>query len=179
MSSSAPLPTAAAFRAAMSHFATGVTVVSSWRDGQPYGLTVSAFCSVSLDPLLVLVSLHRTSRTCAQIVQSGIFAVNILTAEQQTMAERFAGQEERHAMFIEIQHHRGISGAPCLEDTLACVECQVVASYPGGDHVLLLGQVVALTTDLRMTAEPSASGEPLLVYRSDYRRLRADVTEGA
>jgi flavin reductase (DIM6/NTAB) family NADH-FMN oxidoreductase RutF len=176
MSSSAP--TAAAFRAAMSHFATGVTVVSSWWDGQPYGLTVSAFCGVSLEPLLVLVSLQRASRTGALIAQSGIFAVNILTAEQQTMAARFAGQEERHAMFIEIPHHRGISGAPCLENALACVECRVVARYPGGDHVLLLGQVVALTTDLRMTAEPSASDEPLLVYRSDYRRLHADVTEG-
>jgi flavin reductase (DIM6/NTAB) family NADH-FMN oxidoreductase RutF len=163
----------------MSHFATGVTVVTTWWDERPYGLTVSAFCAVSLDPLLVLVSLQRTSRTSALIAQSGIFAVNILAAEQQAVAVRFASQEERHAVLAEIPHQRGITGAPCLEEVLACVECRVVASYPGGDHVLLLGQVAALSTALSTAAEPAASGEPLLVYRAGYRRLHPVVTDGA
>ncbi len=92
--------TSEAFRQAMGRFATGVTVVTTIYDGQPYGLTVSAFCSVSLDPLLVLVSLQQSSQTLAVIDKSECFAVNVLTAQQQPLAFRFARKDRQSKTFV-------------------------------------------------------------------------------
>jgi flavin reductase (DIM6/NTAB) family NADH-FMN oxidoreductase RutF len=158
-----------AFRQAMSRFASGVTVVTTLYSGQPYGLTVSAFCSVSLDPLLVLVSLQQSSQTLTFIEKSGCFAVNLLTAQQQPLAVRFARKDRQGKLFSDIPHHRGarVRDVALFDEALARVECRVAGSYPGGDHMLLLGQVMAIECG----TEAQAS-EPLLVYYSAFRALQ-------
>jgi 3-hydroxy-9,10-secoandrosta-1,3,5(10)-triene-9,17-dione monooxygenase reductase component len=162
--------TSEAFRQAMGRFATGVTVVTTLSGGQPYGLTVSAFCSVSLDPLLVLVSLHQSSQTLAFIDKSGCFAVNVLAAQQQPLAVRFARKDRQGKIFSDIPHHRGarMRDVALFDEALARVECRVAGRYPGGDHVVLLGQVMAV--ECSRQAEASA---PLLFYRSAFQGLQA------
>jgi len=164
-----PGVTSEAFRQAMGRFATGVTVVTTICDGQPYGLTLSAFCSISLDPLLVLVSLQQTSQTLAVIGRSGCFAVNVLSAQQRPLALRFARTDRQGKTFGDIPHHRGVLAVALFDEALARVECRVVGRYPGGDHVLLLGQVTAI----EWSSEAQAR-EPLLFYRSAFRALRTD-----
>lgn len=155
------------YRAALASFATGVTVVTTSHERQPYGLTVSAFCSVSLDPPMVLVSLRQSSHTFSVIRQSAVFGVNILAAEQQPLASRFARKDRSSKTFADIPHHVGVTHAPLIDEALARIECRVVATYPGGDHALLLGQVVAI--ELRTEAPAS---EPLLYYRAAFRTPR-------
>jgi flavin reductase (DIM6/NTAB) family NADH-FMN oxidoreductase RutF len=160
--------TTEAFRQAMGRFATGVTVVTTIHSGQPYGLTVSAFCSVSLDPLLVLVSLQKSSQTLAFIDKSGCFAVNVLAAHQQPLAVRFASRDRRGKIFSDIPHHRGarLRDVALFDESLVRVECRVAGHYPAGDHVLVLGQVITL--ECGAEAPPIA---PLLFYCSAFRDL--------
>jgi flavin reductase (DIM6/NTAB) family NADH-FMN oxidoreductase RutF len=164
--------TSEAFRQAMGRFATGVTVVTTISGGQPYGLTVSAFCSVSLDPLLVLVSLHQSSQTLAVIDRSGCFAVNVLAAQQQSLAVRFARKDPRAKTFSDIPHHRGarMRDVAVFDEALASVECRTVGTFPGGDHVLLVGEVM----DIECSPEAQTS-EPLLFYRSAFRALGTET----
>lgn len=154
----------------MACFASGVTVVTTMHQRQPYGLTVSAFCSVSLEPPLVLVSLQRGSRTLTMIGQSGVYAVNVLTAEQQSLAARFAARDPYGKTFADIPHHLGIAGVPLLDTALMRVECRVAASYPGGDHTLLLGEVVAIEGPDESFVSP-----PLLTYRSALQALQSQA----
>jgi flavin reductase (DIM6/NTAB) family NADH-FMN oxidoreductase RutF len=161
--------TSETFRQAMSRFATGVTVVTTIYCGQLYGLTVSAFCSISLDPLLVMVSLQQSSQTLGFIDRSGCFAVNVLAAQQQPLAVRFASRDRQSKIFHDIPHHRGgrMREVALFDEALACLECRVADRYPGGDHVLLLGQVMAL----KCSTEAQAS-EPLIFYSSAFRALK-------
>jgi flavin reductase (DIM6/NTAB) family NADH-FMN oxidoreductase RutF len=159
------------FRPTLARFATGVTVVATVFEDRFYGLTVNAFCSVSLDPPLVLISLENGSQTLGVLRQSQVFSVNILTNQQQELSKRFARKEvEVHKSFDDIPLHRGITGVPLFDETLAYIECQVVAEYAGGDHTIFLGQVVQL--QYRREGE---SGEqelqPLLYFCSRYCEL--------
>jgi flavin reductase (DIM6/NTAB) family NADH-FMN oxidoreductase RutF len=158
------------FRAAMSHFATGVTIVTTAHEGAYYGLTVNAFCSVSLDPCLVLISLDRGSQTYAMIQRSQVYTVNMLTARHQHLAERFARKDTGTGKaFGDIQLHTQETGAPIFDEALAYVECRVVAEYPGGDHALLLGEVIALKSQPMENVEPMGDDAlPLLYYRSQF-----------
>jgi flavin reductase (DIM6/NTAB) family NADH-FMN oxidoreductase RutF len=160
------------FRQAMSHFASGVTVVTTIAGGEPHGLTVSAFCSISLQPPLVLVSLRRSSRTLPAIEQSRCFAVNLLTARQRLLATRFALADRQSALFHDVPHHRGtrLHEVALFDEALSRIECRVAGRYPGGDHVLLLGEVMAIES----TAEGS-DDEPLIAYGSAFRSLRAQA----
>ena len=150
-------------RATMAQFASGVAVITTTYAGEQYGMTVSAFCSVSLEPPVALVSLARTSRTCAMIRESGVYAVNVLAAEQLSLARRFAGQDPRGKTFADIPWHRGVTGAPLLDQALARIECRVAAEYPGGDHALLLGSVVAIER-----LDQPAAAHPLLYYAATF-----------
>lgn len=152
-------------RATMAQFASGVAVVTTIHAGEPYGTTVSAFCSVSIDPPMALVSLARSSRTLAMIRASGVYAVNVLLADsQRPLARRFAGRDPRGKTFADILYHQGATGAPLFDEALARIECRVAAEYPGGDHALLLGSVVAI-----QRREPEQSGHPLLYYAATLR----------
>lgn len=119
-------------RATMAQFASGVAVVTTIHAGEPYGTTVSAFCSVSIDPPMALVSLARSSRTLAMIRASGVYAVNVLLADsQRPLARRFAGRDPRGKTFADILYHQGATGAPLFDEALARIECRVAAEYPG------------------------------------------------
>jgi flavin reductase (DIM6/NTAB) family NADH-FMN oxidoreductase RutF len=133
------------FRQVMGHFATGVTVVTTRGQQTLAGLTVNAFCSVSLNPPLILICVDLTSATRPVIRESGIFAVNILTDKQEHLSRCFAtSSAERYEGFCHASYHVAATGAPIIDDTLAFIDARVVAEYPGGDHVIFLGQVEAI-----------------------------------
>lgn len=149
------------FRSVLGRFATGVTVVTT-RDaaGVDHGMTVSAFCSASLSPPLVLMCIDRAAHTLPVLKQVGFCAVNILAQGQEALSRRFAWQET--GRFDGIGYSRGISGAVLLEETLAWLECRVVASYEAGDHEIVIGAV---------EAAEDRSERPLLYYRGGYAQL--------
>jgi 3-hydroxy-9,10-secoandrosta-1,3,5(10)-triene-9,17-dione monooxygenase reductase component len=151
------------FKAALSQFASGVTVVTT-RDaaGKPLGLTVSAFCSVSLDPPLVLVSIAAGSESHRGFRESGRFAVSILGEGQRDVSKRFAWGEDRFAgLAVEV----GSTDAILVPGAVAHLECTVQAAHPAGDHVLYVGLVE------RAEVRP---GRPLLYHRGAYRELEAE-----
>jgi flavin reductase (DIM6/NTAB) family NADH-FMN oxidoreductase RutF len=160
----------AQFRATMSRFATRVTVVTTASGGVFVGATVNAFCPVSLTPPLVLISLEHASSTLAQIRQSGIYAINILTAQQQHLAQRFARKEsDGHKSFADIALRDGVTGAPLFAEALVHIECRLAAEHPGGDHTLVVGEVLALEYGLAQSGEDAAA--PLTCYRSTFGTL--------
>jgi flavin reductase (DIM6/NTAB) family NADH-FMN oxidoreductase RutF len=148
------------FRQVMSHFASGVTVVTTAAEGYLSGITVSSFTSLSLEPTLVLICIDLRSTTHAAIATSGLFAVNMLTEEQAHLSQRFAAPNVER--FVPGSFTLSERGLPLLVDTLASLECRVVNAFPGGDHTIYVGEVVAART---------GSGRPLLYYRSGYRQL--------
>jgi flavin reductase (DIM6/NTAB) family NADH-FMN oxidoreductase RutF len=152
-------------RDALGCFATGVTVVTCLAgNGQPAGLTVNSFTSVSLDPPLLLVCLHRMAASSGALVEATHFAINVLQNGQQPASIRFATRAEDR--FGTTPWSRGEAGAPILADSLGVFECERYAVYDGGDHHILVGQVVKASFD--------ASLDPLLYFRGRYRRLHFD-----
>ena len=152
------------FRTTMARFATGVTVVTTTLDHTYFGLTVNAFCSVSLNPPLILVSLDLGSQTYASIRRSGVFAVNMLAQEQEPLALRFARKDLSSKTFDDIAIRAGeATGVPLFAEALACIECRVAHEYPGGDHALMLGEVVNVAC-----SSDRLANEPLLYYRSAF-----------
>jgi flavin reductase (DIM6/NTAB) family NADH-FMN oxidoreductase RutF len=152
------------FRQALGQFASGVTVVTSRVPGAPpVGLTVSAFCSVSLDPPLVLVSIDSRSETHAAFRASGAFAVSILAEGQAEVSRLFArpGPDKFTAVPLEA----GANGAPLVAGALAHLECAVRSAHEEGDHVVYVGEI------RRLAVHP---GRPLVYHRGTYRRLGED-----
>lgn len=153
----------AEFRAVLGRFASGVTVVTTIREGKPHGVTVNAFTSLSLDPPLVLICIDKTSHVHDILLHAGVFAANILSEEQRDLAACFAGRSERrYADFCEARYHSVATGAPVFDTALGFVDCRIVNVYPGGDHSIVVGQVEAMG---------SMEKEPLLYYRGAYGRL--------
>ena len=150
------------FFALMASFASGVTVITSTgADGVERGLTASAFCSVSLEPRLCLVSVDNRSESIGAIKESGTFAVNILARDQEDLSRRFASKLPDK--FEGIAYRPGTStGAPILDGVLAWIECRVHTAVPGGDHTVFIGEIQDGTAN---------EGTPLLYYRSQYRQL--------
>src|SRR5574337_1376319 len=142
------------FRRVLGRFAAGVTVVTTvGDDGRPYGLTATAFTSVSLEPPLVLVCVDQQSDSHPHFHSAGVFAVNFLGAEHEHVSRHFAvsGGDK----FTNLGFRPGVTGAPVLADALGFLECRIVEIVAGGDHTVFLGQVEA--ADAR-------DGEPLLYY---------------
>lgn len=156
---------AAEFRAAMGHFATGVTVVTSVdADGAPVGTTANAVTSLSLDPPLILVCFDLGSLTLAAIREHGAFAVNVLAAGQKHLSAGFA-RRGLAAAWDHVRHHRhGPTGSPRIEGVLAVLECTVEHRLPGGDHEIVIGRVRHAET----SATPAA---PLVFFRGGYASL--------
>jgi flavin reductase (DIM6/NTAB) family NADH-FMN oxidoreductase RutF len=126
-------------------FASGVTVVTTAHEGQLRGVTVSAFASVSLDPPLVLVCIANESESKEWIAESGIFAVNILSDEQEFLSERFAARAPLvNAHFDGVPYHTAITGSPILDGSIAWYDCRVEATHDGGDHTIFIGRVEAI-----------------------------------
>jgi flavin reductase (DIM6/NTAB) family NADH-FMN oxidoreductase RutF len=148
----------------MGHFATGVTVVTT-HDGRGtlHGLTANAIASISLQPQLVLVSIDKSSESYPCFATSGVFAINILGHEQESLSRRFA--KSGGDKFSGIGYRLGTSGAPILDGVVAHLECQIRQEMDAGDHTIYLGEPI----DMAMDAET----EPLVYFRGGYRNLRA------
>ena|SRR5438045_2840614 len=151
----------AEFKLAMSHFASGVTVVTTEQDGKSFGMTVAAFSSLSLRPPLVLVCIEKSVRTHEAIAAAGKFAVSILSDGQADVSNRFASRSEDK--FSGVATRRGESGMPLIDGALCTIECTLREHFPGGDHSIFIGEVVGIAT---------SEGAPLVYYRSGYRELR-------
>ena len=157
------------FRHAVSHFATGVTVVTSiGPDGDPVGTPANAVSSLSLDPPLILVCFDRSSLTLDAIRSHGAFVVNVLSAPQQELSSNFA-RRGLSAVWDGVQHRPGPTGSPRLEGTLAALECTVEHSLPGGDHEIIVGRV-------RFAETSGDGGAPLLFWRGSYLSLDEDAS---
>ena len=161
-----PLVDADAFRRAVGHFATGVTVVTARLEGIDHAMTASAFTSVSLDPLLVLVCVDKEARFRDAVLESGVWGVSVLSTAGRQAAEWFAtkgrplvGQLDR------FPHHRGRSTEVALLDgALAWLEVHSTAVYDGGDHDIVVGEVIDLAIGDRDAAA-------LVYHRGHYGHL--------
>jgi flavin reductase (DIM6/NTAB) family NADH-FMN oxidoreductase RutF len=152
------------FRHAMSHFASGVTIMTTTAAGRMHGMTVSAFASQSLDPLLILVSVERSTTMHKLVMESRAFAINILGERAEGTARFFADNARLDGPeFNEGAYHLGVTGAPILEEATAYLEATLDRTLEAGDHTIMVGRVVALKV-VRDAA-------PLLYYRSGYRGL--------
>jgi len=157
----------AAFRRALGQFASGVTVLTSrGKDGHARGLTVSAFCSVSLHPPLVLACIDRRADTNGAVRESGHFGVSILGEEQEEVSRRFAvrGHEKFDEGLVEGGH-----GVLLVRGALAHVECRVRSFHEEGDHTVWVGEVIALS---------SRRGRPLVYQAGAYRKLAPESSRG-
>jgi len=147
-------------------FASGVTAVTTVLDGRLRGVTVSAFTSVSLDPPLVLIALANETTLRDMLAESGIFAVNLLSDDQEFLSERFAARAPIvNEEFEGVPYFIAVTGAPILEQSLAWYDCRVEATYPGGDHTLFIGRVEAMGLS-------DGGRAPLIYYANHYVRLR-------
>lgn len=154
------------FRKVMGHFATGVTVVATCEGNRRAGITVNAFCSVSLNPPLVLICVEHDNYAHDVVLQTGIFSVNVLSSEQANISRCFASRSEfKFEQFCGVSTHPVATGAPVFDECVAFVDCRVDAVYPGGDHSIIVG---------RVEAAGSADAAPLLYYRARYGRLQEE-----
>ncbi len=150
------------FRSVLGRFASGVTVVTTVdAEGRDHGMTVSAFCSLSLDPPQVLVCIDRAATMHDGLATGAPVVVNILSAGQEALSRRFASGDPPNR-FDGVGYVRGGGGAAVLDDVLAWLECRVAARHAGGDHTIVVAQVEGAGT---------RQASPLLYYRSGYATL--------
>jgi flavin reductase (DIM6/NTAB) family NADH-FMN oxidoreductase RutF len=148
------------FKRAAGSFITGVTVVTTRApDGKLMGFTANSFTSVSLDPPLVLICLHRNAPSLHAFRSGGGFSVNVLAADQEWVSRHFSRPSEDK--FASVAYRLGTTGAPQIEGCIAHMDCSLEVSYDGGDHVILLGRVRSVAT---------GDGSPLIFHRSRYLR---------
>lgn len=148
------------FKRALASFASGVCVVTTEHQGQWFGITVSAFTSVSLTPPLVLICIEKTVRAHDAIAKGERYAVNILSERQEELSRRFASRAENK--FEGLETHLGVLKVPLLEGVLATLECRLRDTLPGGDHTIFIGEVVSVKI---------FDGKPLLYFRAAYHAL--------
>ena len=153
-----------AFRRTMGLFATGVTVITTRVNGDIHGMTASSVAPVSLDPLLVLVSIARRTRMYGIIHRAGKFAINILSEHQEELSRHFAGAETGLPP-ASLRFESGPDdGAPFIHDTLAAIRCRIEREVDVGDHVVVLGRVIQL--------REGSPAPPLIYFGSRYHSLR-------
>ena len=148
------------FRSVLGRFASGVTVLTARSGDVDHGMTVSAFCSVSLEPPLVLACVDKAADMAAVIAQSPHFGVSVLAEGQEALSRRFS--ELPSGRFDGVGYHRADSGVVLLDDAIAHLECRRVASHEAGDHVIHVGEVEAARC---------RQDRPLLYYRGGYAQL--------
>ncbi len=155
------------FRGVLASWASGVAVVATRHDGLVYGITVSSFASLSLDPLLVLVCLRNTNRLARMIRDAGRFAISILADEQADVARWFSesGREPIPA-FPQFGTIDTPTGSPIIDGAIAHLDCELEREVPGGDHSIVVGRVVGAASD--------PARRPLLYFRRAYRTLKLD-----
>jgi flavin reductase (DIM6/NTAB) family NADH-FMN oxidoreductase RutF len=149
------------FRQLLGRFATGVTVITlALPDGRPAGMTANSLTSVSLDPPLVLVGIDHAAELYAALLDAPRFVINVLESSQESLSRKFAAKHLDR--FDGIGYHSSPDGQPILDGVLASIECVPHATFPGGDHTILVGRVLrGETTD----------GAPLVYFRGGYTGL--------
>ncbi len=153
------------FRYAMRHWATGVSVVTTQYQGILHGMTVNSFISISLTPPLVLVSLERNTRTHGLVEKSGIFGITILSENQQSISDCFAGRCGDHDnRFANLGTHTLTTSSPFIDGGLFYLDCRVVSTFDAATHTLFIGEVVA--------SQPGEDDQPLIYLNRSYRRLQ-------
>lgn len=164
---------AASLRAAMSLFPTGVTVVTTGSGEETEAMTANAVLSVSLDPLLFLVSVHKDARLNTRIREEGFYAVNLLAADQEGLSRLFSSPERSSGLPAagSLGGGSGVTGAPLAAGAMAAIECELETVYPGGDHYLFLGRVVAVHMG-------DARKGPLVFHEGSYPALGAAQRAG-
>ena len=158
------------FRAVLGRFTTGITVVTTLQGGVPHAMTANAFTSVSLDPPLVLVCVDKGVRMHDAMLSCGSWAASVLTADQQPLAERYARSgRDLLTQFDGVQTTAAPkTGCPVIEGALSWLECRTWATYDGGDHTIVVGEVLSLGVD-------ELAGPDALVYLTGgYRRIEAE-----
>jgi flavin reductase (DIM6/NTAB) family NADH-FMN oxidoreductase RutF len=157
-----------AFRQAAGRFASGVTVVTTRASEGAYGVTVSSFASLSLNPLLVTVSINRSSALLGCVRSAEAFAVSVLASDQQQVAAYFAtpGRTPEPAGFATVPTTSRQTAAPIIDGCLSWFDCTVEDILPGGDHEILVG---------RVAVAGGRTGEPLVYWAGGYRALTTEV----
>ncbi|HST55825.1 MAG TPA: flavin reductase family protein [Solirubrobacteraceae bacterium] len=154
------------YRQTIGHFATGVSIITSHGANGPVGMTANALCSVSLDPLLLLVCFDQSARTLPVVQDSGRFAVNVLRHEQHALSGTFASKLQEQEKFAGVPW-RLHEGAPILDQALAWLICSLRDTHPAGDHTIGIGEVI--------DSHHEPAGRPLVWFGGSYGRL-ADET---
>ncbi len=153
------------FRLAMRRWATGVTIVTTQFKGVRHGMTVNSFTSVSLTPPLVLVSLERKSRTHSLVEKSGVFGITVLSENQQSVSDCFAGRCGDHDdRFANLSTRTLLTNAPFIEGGLVFLDCRVVSTFAASTHTLFIGEVVA--------SQLGKDDQPLVYLDRMYRRMQ-------
>lgn len=153
------------FRSALGVFATGVTVITSRGEEHVYGMTANAFSSLSLDPPLVLVCVISGTTGAETIEKNGSFAVNILAADQEQISRYFSWRDRPRGAeaFDEIPHGESATGCPIIEGSAGYLDCRLHAAHEAGDHVIYVGEVLALGYD--------SDVEPLVFHGGAYCKV--------
>ena len=156
----------ARFRRAAARFVTGVTVVSTRVGTMDHAMTANAFTSVSLEPLLVLVCVEQDARFHDAVEEAGVWGVSVLDESARAVSQWLATRgRPLHGQLDRVPHRRGeVTGVPLLDQSVATFECRTTAMYPGGDHSVVVGEVVAVEL-------PDSPRRPLVYYRGAYTHL--------
>lgn len=151
----------------MGRFPTGIAIVTTTVDGIDHAMTANSFTSVSLEPPMVLVCVEKVTRFCEAVLASGLWAASVLAVDDRDTAVWLASRGRPLAGQLDrVPHVRGLHGGmPVLSQSLAVVECRTSAVHEGGDHLIVVGDVVGVST-------PRPDDKPLVYYTSGYRRLR-------
>lgn len=151
------------FRRALGAFPTGVAIVTTRVGDEDYGMTINSFASVSLNPPLVLWSVDESAACYDAFCAASHWAISLLTLDQEELAVRFARPVLRHEeRFAPTPTHSGLGGSKLISGALATFECRRHADFPGGDHRILVGEVLRFV---------QGSGEPLLFHNGAFRRF--------
>ena len=155
-------------RMAMRHWASGIGIATTKHLGKRYGLTVSSFTSVSVEPPVILISVHQDSQAHDPILNAGHFAVTLLADDQQELSDRFAGRtvtdEER---FDGLETSSLQTGSPILPGGLAVIDCELIGTFETSTTTVMFGEVLAA----QVSSKPIEDLRPLLYYQQDYAGL--------
>ena len=136
-----PVIDAPLYRQVMGHFLTGVTVITAMCDGVPVGLAASSFTSLSLDPPLVLFCAGTSSSSWPRIQEAGHYCVNVLASSQEHISRQFSSKVQDKFQGVGWRAER--TGSPVLTDALAWIDCRIENEFDGGDHIIVVGRVLA------------------------------------
>jgi 3-hydroxy-9,10-secoandrosta-1,3,5(10)-triene-9,17-dione monooxygenase reductase component len=159
-----PVIDPAHFRTVLGHFGSGVAIITSIDDGEPVGMAVQSFSSLSLDPPYVMFAPAKSSTSWPRIQKTRRFCVNVLSEDQEELSRGFAvsGGDK----FAGVAWHESGNGSPILDGVLAWIDCDVETEHDAGDHTIVVGRVLELDVE--------RDGRPLLFFRGGYGKLTND-----